>query len=400
MIAIPRHHLGKIYLSLLIVGICLFTIIAARLTHSAFAASQAPKSGQHILTVYDDGTQKGFLTSASTLGEALKEAKITLAKDDITEPGLDQKLVSSNYDVTIYRARPVLIIDGESRTKVITAYHTGKQIAAQAGITLHDEDSVDIESSPDVVADGAPERMLIKRATPFTLVLYGKTIASFTQSKTVQDVMKEKGIKLAVDDTLSVPQTTTITAGMTIEIWRNGIQTTTEQEAVPFPVRQIQDGNQPIGYKQVQTPGKNGSKMVTYEITVKNGIPVNKKSIQEVAIEQPVEQVEVVGAKSTGGLTKSKGVDIFVDSNGVAHRETYYNLDMSRVATNCGNGGVVTIRADGVKVDANGYILIAANLSRYPRCSIQQTSLGLAKVYDTGGFVAVHPDGYDIATNW
>lgn len=299
MIAIPRHHLGKIYLSLLIVGICLFTIVAARLTHSAFAASQTPKSGQHILTVYDDGTQKGFLTSASTLGEALKEAKITLAKDDITEPGLDQKLVSSNYDVTIYRARPVLIIDGESRTKVITAYHTGKQIAAQAGITLHDEDSVDIESSPDVVADGAPERMVIKRATPFTLVLYGKTVASFTQSKTVQDMMKEKNIKLGTTDTLSVPEQAVITAGMTIEIWRNGAQTATVQEPVAFDTQRIQDANQPIGYKNVQTAGKDGAKMVTYQITVKNGVPVSKQVIQEVVTEQPITQVEVVGSKVT-----------------------------------------------------------------------------------------------------
>ena len=298
MITLPRTSFHRVWSSLLLVALFLFIITVAWLTRSAFAASSTVKSGEHVLTIFDDGQQRGILTKANTLRDALAEANIALSKDDITEPSLDQKLVSSNYDVTIYRARPILIIDGESRTKVISAYHTGKQIAAQAGITLHDEDNVDIQYSPDVVADGAVERMVIKRATPFTLVLYGKTIASYTQSKTVKDMMSEKAIKLAADDTVSVPQSSTITAGMTVEIWRNGAQTTTVEEPVAFSTQRIQDANQPVGYKNVQTPGKDGTKMVTYQITVKNGVPVSKQAIQEVVTQQPVTQVEVVGAKA------------------------------------------------------------------------------------------------------
>lgn len=298
MIAIPRHHLGKLYLSLAIVGICLFVAMIARISQTAFAAEPQTKSGERVLTIYDDGEVRGILTKADTLREAFAEADITLAKDDITEPSLDQKLVSANYDVTIYRARPVLIIDGENRTKVISAYHTGKQIAAQAGITLHDEDVADLQHSTDVVADGAVERMVIKRATPYTLVLYGKTIASYTQGDTVADILKEKDIKLAANDTISLPEATPVVAGMTLEIWREGVQTVTEEEPVAFPVRQVQDANQPVGYKQVQSAGKNGKRLATYEVTAKNGVPINKKLIQEVVTEQPVEQVEVIGVKA------------------------------------------------------------------------------------------------------
>jgi hypothetical protein len=66
----------------------------------------------------------------------------------------------------------------------------------------------------------------------------------------------------------------------------------------------------------------------------------------------------------------------------------------------CGQGGYYTVRVDGVKVDRDGYAIIAANYGRYPRCSIVETSVGPGKVYDTGGFAAVHPDGFDIATDW
>ena len=73
---------------------------------------------------------------------------------------------------------------------------------------------------------------------------------------------------------------------------------------------------------------------------------------------------------------------------------------MGVVMQACGQGGYYTVRPDGAKVDAQGYILIAANYARYPRCSIVETSLGPGKVYDTGGFALVHPEGFDLATDW
>jgi hypothetical protein len=108
-----------------------------------------------------------------------------------------------------------------------------------------------------------------------------------------------------------------------------------------------------------------------------------------------------VGVKSNGnGLSQAKGVNQFTDSNGVTHRETYYDLPMRIVMGNCGAGGYYTVREDGAKVDKDGYVIIAANLRNYPRCSVVETSLGLGKVYDTGGFAVMHPHGYDLATDW
>jgi hypothetical protein len=66
----------------------------------------------------------------------------------------------------------------------------------------------------------------------------------------------------------------------------------------------------------------------------------------------------------------------------------------------CGQGGRYLVRPDGAKVDDQGYIIVAANYSSYPKCSIVETSLGLAKVYDTGGFAARFPYGFDLATDW
>jgi hypothetical protein len=108
----------------------------------------------------------------------------------------------------------------------------------------------------------------------------------------------------------------------------------------------------------------------------------------------------VVFTPLPNALTVSKGAQVFVDSDGVAHRETYYDLPMNSVIGACGAGGTYKIRSDGAKVDQNGYVLVAANLGSYPRCTVVETSLGPGKVYDTGGFAVVHPYGFDLATDW
>ena len=171
-------------------------------------------------------------------------------------------------------------------------------------------------------------------------------------------------------------------------------------ELIGFSVRKIIDFDQPLGYRKIQTPGTNGHRSVTYEITALDGVEISRKVIQNVTIDQPKDQVEIVGAKpGPNALTKSKGAQHYTDSRGIVHRETYYDLPMNVVIGACGGGGY-TVREDGAKVDKDGYILVAANYGNYPKCSVVETSMGPGKVYDTGGFAVRHPHGFDLATDW
>jgi len=281
----------------------------------------------------------------------------------------------------------------------MSPYRTAKQIAQEAGLTLHDEDITTMAANADVVSQGMGMQLTITRATPFTLMLYGKRVSAYTQAATVAEMLKDKGITLGKDDTISAPVGSPVVQGMRVEIWRNGAQTVTEEQSIPFATQKILDMDHPIGYHQVKTKGKSGVRLVTYEVVMKDGKEIGRKQIQNVVNGQPKTQVELIGNKPVNPLSKSKGAGYFTDSQGVSHRETYYDLPMNAVMGACG-GGVYVIRADGAKVDRDGYILIAANYSRYPRCSIVETSMGLGKVYDTGGFAAHHPDGFDLATDW
>ncbi len=294
--------IGGVLLLVLAVGI----YVASR----AEAKSSVSQSGMHVLTIYDGGQQKGILTDADTLRLALEQAEIELSETDITEPALDEELVSASYEVNIYRSRPVVIYDEGKRTKVMTPYATTKQIAKQAGITLQGEDQVTIEHSTNILSDGAIEKMTIDRATAFTLVLYGEKIPSFTRADTVGEMLAEKDISIEKRDTLSVKAGTAIKAGMTVEIWRNGKQTVTKEEVIKKSIREIHDADRDSSYRAVRTPGKDGKRSVTYEIVMKNGRESSRKEISSVVVEKAVEEVVVIGTKGiyTGGPLSEKQI--------------------------------------------------------------------------------------------
>lgn len=251
-----------------------------------------------LITIHDRGEEKVILTHARNVEDALKDADIAVVEKDLVEPELDEELVATDYTVNIYRARPVIVVDGALREKIMTAAQTPESIAKAAGLTLHDEDKANVEASEDIVTDGAAVILNIDRATEFKLNLYGNETTAYTRAKTIKEMLTQKRIDLAASDTVSVDINSPITKGMTVSIWRNGVQTATVEEPIDFPVRKVNDVDKPAGFREVQTPGTKGKKSVTYEITMKNGKEVGRKAIQSVVLEQPKEQVEIVGAKS------------------------------------------------------------------------------------------------------
>lgn len=257
--------------------------------------------GQHLITVHDRGSEKVFVSSATTIAEALKRNDISIASADSVEPGLSTQLVASNYYVNIYRARPVLIVDGETRLRVMTPHQSSNLIAKNARLTLYSEDKTAITTSTDTLNDGAALILTIDRATPFNFVLYGKQITARSHATTVADYLQEKKIVLQKDDRLNIPQTSLLQAGMTLEIWREGKQTINQDVPVAFSVEQIQDVDREIGYRAVQVAGSNGQANVTYEIVIRNGLEISRQEIARVVTLQPKKQVEVVGAKPSFG---------------------------------------------------------------------------------------------------
>ncbi len=294
------RKVSPFYLFLLCSAV-VFGVLGTLLMPKAYAVGD----GERLIMIHDRDTEHGLITRAKTLRQVFTEANIRLDKNDRVEPGLDEELVANNYQVNIYRARPVVIVDGPVKQLVMSAYQTPKQIAGHAGIALRDEDQASVDFSNNLVSDGASIRMTIDRATPVALTLYGKSETVYTQAATVGDFLKEKNIRLGEKDDMSATSSAQITAGMKLSIWRNGKQTVTQEEDVAFDTQKIQDANRDVGYKQINTPGVNGKKMVTYEIIMQDGKEVSRTVIQSVVTKQPVQQVETVGTKLTNTFSGS-----------------------------------------------------------------------------------------------
>lgn len=310
-------------------------------------------SESNFVTFYDNGEKLTVRTDAKTVGEALERAGIILNKSDIVEPAIGEAINSDNYFINIYRSRPVVVKDGQTEKYIMTASYDLKTIVKQAGSVAYDGDEIRILKNENFLEAGA-------------VTVY--------------------------------------------EIIRNGGRIVTEEAEIPFGEQTIKDYNLAPGVREVRQLGEVGVKELKYEVFYENGVEVKRELLSEEVKHEPVDRIVAVGASEIERrpLTAAMGRNRYTvrksDGAIVERQETYYDLNMWRVMANaarvCGVANYYTVRADGVKVDAEGYVLVAADLSRYPRCSVVETSLGLGRVYDTGSFALTNPEQFDIATDW
>ncbi len=333
-----------------------FSIIYTLNTRTTYAEGDETAvavADEYYVNFYDDGNKLTVKTSAKTVGEALTRAGIELGEKDIVEPGLDETINGDNFFINIYRARPVIVKDSAMEKYILTASYDAKTIAREAGITIYDGDEVISVKNRSFLEAGAVE---------------------------IYEVIRGDGGVI------------------------------TEEIELPFEEETVTDYSLASGVQEVRQLGEVGLKVLTYEVFYEDGVEVRRELKSEEIKREPVTRIVAVGASiiNASPLTPSMGRNYYTakNLNGalVDRQETYYDLNMSGVmsiaARECGVEPYYTVRDDGVKVDAEGYVLVAANLYNYPRCSVVETSLGLGRVYDTGGFAEVNSEQFDIATDW
>ncbi|MFZ2275946.1 MAG: ubiquitin-like domain-containing protein [Candidatus Nanogingivalis sp.] len=289
-----KSHRKQFFGAILTFSILAFGVIFISQTQKPV---EAKGEGSKIITVFENGERIAFKTDATTVKDALSEQNIILAPEDNVEPALDEKLTDTDYSVNIYRASPYLVADGEQRVKVMTAAKTPKKIAEAGGLKIFDEDIILSEISQNPLEDGTFSVLKIQRAKLISVKIFGKTEQIRTQANTIAEFLTEKKIKLGNQDGVSKNQNEKIKEGDHFEIWRNGKQTLTVEEEIPFETEKIQDASKDVSFREVKTAGENGKKTVTYEIEMRDGVEISRTKITEVEIRAAKKQVEVVGTK-------------------------------------------------------------------------------------------------------
>lgn len=398
-----RGNLSLFVLGAVLVGLIFSVIMKVVPTFAEEEAAAVMSSGmEHYVTIYDDGAKITVKTEARTVREALGRAGVVVDERDVVEPGLDEEIATRDFKVNVYRARPVMVVDGVRQMQVLTAVSDPRAVVGLAGVELRREDAVGTTMFDGFLETGMMTAYTVYRAKEVKFLFYGEEKVIRTQAATVVEFLAEQKIAVGEENWVSVALDVVLVDGMELAVYRQGRQTLTMDEEIPFGEKVTYDYARNMGYRSVTKAGVKGSKTVTYEIEMKDGMEVARTMISEIVAVPAVAEEVTLGAHpiAMNPLTKSMGRNRYTTSSGILRQETYYDLNMSVVMGNCGGGGIYMVRADGVKVDRDGFVIVAAKLDLYPRCSVVETSLGLGKVYDTGSFAAMNAEQFDIATDW
>lgn len=250
----------------------------------------------HLVRLSMEGDQQIIPTRAVDVKEFLERTKTVINQGDVVEPSLDTKILSDDFRVNVYRARPVAIFDDGNRVQTVSAASEPRTVVEQAGLKIYPEDIIEQNVTSNVVKEQViGEKIIIDRASVVNINVYGTPTTVRTQAKTVGELLAEKGIKVNQDDQVTPAANTSLEATSEVFITRNGTKVETSEESIPMGTTYVEDANLTFGATAVRQAGSDGKKLVTYEILLKNDKEVSRKVIQEVRVSEPVAQIVARG---------------------------------------------------------------------------------------------------------
>ena len=194
-------------------------------------------TGHNVFAVNLDNSNKIELkTKKGTVREVLIANDIPFGADDRVEPGLDTK-VNGGETISIYKAREITIVDGDTTTVRKTTY------------------------------------------------------------KKVEDILKELNITLGEKDEVTPGLNSEVATVDTIKIARTGKTTETKKEVIKFETKEEKDDSKYVDEKVTKVEGKNGEKEVTYNVVREKGKEVSREVASEKVITEATAKVVVVGTK-------------------------------------------------------------------------------------------------------
>jgi uncharacterized protein YabE (DUF348 family) len=231
----------------------------------------------------------------------LDKLNIKLGQGDVVEPAMSTRIDQDQFRVNVYRAVPVQIVDGGRRVNSFSAAKTPRSVAQAAGTQLFPEDRVSVEPSQNFLAGGTiGKQVIVNRATPISVDLYGTPVTLRTHAKTVGELIKEKGIKLQPNDQIVPAANAPINPAQLVSFIRTGTKTETITEAIAMPQQKINDPNLAYGTSAVRQQGSAGEQVVTYQVAITNNVETGRAVIQKVVTRAAVIQVTVVGTSLSG----------------------------------------------------------------------------------------------------
>jgi len=201
-------------------GLVLILLAYSLLAGWFFRKNIVMAGSSKIVSVYYDGMTKVQSTDLSTVGEVLSKMNVNLGEGDIVEPAENTIISTGFFNINIYRARNIILIDQNKTYYLKTALQNPKLIAKQANIVIYPEDLYETTTITNLVATRTlGQKITIKRSKSINLKMdSSNNINMHTQAKNVNDFLAEKNLIINTDNNIKPGPTTPITDNMQIEI--------------------------------------------------------------------------------------------------------------------------------------------------------------------------------------
>ena len=260
-----------------------------------------PVQDAKIVIISHDHERQIVPTRETTVGALLAKLHLQLNQGDVVEPAATTVIDQDQFRINIYRAVPVEIVDGNQHTFTFSAATTPRAVADQAGATVYPEDNISSTPTENFLTGGAiGEQVVINRAMPVNLNLYGTPLVIRTHASTVAELIKEKNIKLASTDQIMPDPSAPLTPNAQVFIIRHGTKIESVTQTIALPIQTIDDPSLAYGTNAVRQQGSAGQQVTTYQDNLDNGTVVSRTVIQTVITQAPVTQIVAIGTSLSG----------------------------------------------------------------------------------------------------
>ncbi len=242
-----------------------------------------------------DGETSTVHSFGGTVADVLDKQGIELGAHDVVTPSAETPVDDGQTIVVRYGRKLTLTVDGKEREYWTTATNVGDALK-ELGIRNSGDAVLSASRSKAIGRDGLDLEM----STPkdIKLVVGGKRTTATVTARTVQEALREAEVRFDSDDRIKPGAKTAVKDGMTIRVDEMDARSKQRTEAVPFRTIVKKDASLTVGTTKVEREGVAGERRSTYRDTVKNGKVVSSDRTSSKITKQPVHKVVIEGTKA------------------------------------------------------------------------------------------------------
>ncbi len=206
-----------------------------------------------------------------------------------------ERLNAETVQIRLRRAVPITVDEGVRVPYTVrTTAPTVGEALRQAEITLYLGDHVEPSLGSSV---SAGLRVVIGRSTPVVVEVDGTRSKTRVQAVTVGDALSDLGIVVAGLDVVEPPLETELFADLPIRITRIREEIEIKEEIEPFETVFQGDANLPIDTQEITNPGAEGITRQRYRVHYENGEEVARTLEDEWLAQAPETRIRAYGQK-------------------------------------------------------------------------------------------------------